>query len=64
MKKLASSDVAEQTQGQMLADEILEKKSETIISEDCELKVKTDRTLINKCSTDEKKTNEEMSQGK
>ncbi|XP_043262375.1 tetratricopeptide repeat protein 12-like [Colletes gigas] len=62
VKKLASSNLEEQKHGQILADEILGKKSETIISEDCELKVKTNRTVINKYSTDERNSNEQMSQ--
>lgn len=63
MKKLASSDLKEQKQGQILADEILEQRSEKSFSED-ELKVKTNRTVINKCSANETTANtDQMSQG-
>ncbi|XP_054008729.1 tetratricopeptide repeat protein 12-like [Hylaeus anthracinus] len=62
VKKLASSNVEEQKHGEMLADEILKKKTETIISEDCELKIKINRTVINKYPTDGMNSNEQMSQ--
>ncbi|XP_076242083.1 tetratricopeptide repeat protein 12 [Calliopsis andreniformis] len=63
VKKLASSDLEEQKQGQVLADEILAKKSEKSFFEDDELKVKTNRTIINKCSINEtNKNTDQMSQ--
>ncbi|XP_026671681.1 tetratricopeptide repeat protein 12-like [Ceratina calcarata] len=53
VKKLASSDPEEQIHGQVLADEILESRPEQTICENTELKIKTDRTVINKCLVDE-----------
>ncbi|XP_076292641.1 tetratricopeptide repeat protein 12 [Lasioglossum baleicum] len=61
VKKLASEDPEEQKHGQILADEILERKYETVIDEGCELKVKTNRTLINKYAKNEPASKEEMS---
>lgn len=63
VKKLASSDPEEQKHGQILADEILETKPTKDFSEDEELKVKVNRTVINKYSKDENITDEQMSQG-
>ncbi|KZC08634.1 PREDICTED: tetratricopeptide repeat protein 12-like [Dufourea novaeangliae] len=62
VKKLASDDPEEQKHGQILADEMLETKSETFVSEDCELKVKSSRTVINKSTTNETNNREQMSQ--
>lgn len=65
IKKLASCDPKEQEHGQILADEILERKTPKEISEDGELKVKTDRSVINKYSlTESSKDPATMSQGK
>lgn len=63
MKKLASSNPEEQEHGQILADEILDGRSENIICDDTELKIKMNRTVINKCSINKSSTNEEMSKG-
>lgn len=63
MKKLASSNPEEQEHGQILADEILDGRSENIICDDTELKIKMNRTMINKCSINKNSTNEEMSKG-
>lgn len=60
---MASSDPEEQKCGQILADEMLEKRSRNDVSENTELKVKTNRTVINKCSIDENSTSEQMSKG-
>ncbi|XP_011308824.1 tetratricopeptide repeat protein 12-like [Fopius arisanus] len=53
VKKLASSDVNEQNNGKLLADNILKSNNaiEGNLSGDEELKTRTDRTLINNCST-------------
>ncbi|CAK9817512.1 Tetratricopeptide repeat protein 12 [Anthophora quadrimaculata] len=56
VKKLASSNPEEQKLGEILADQVLENRSERNISENVELKVKTNRTLINTCSTTEHST--------
>ncbi|XP_077269078.1 uncharacterized protein LOC143901026 isoform X2 [Temnothorax americanus] len=48
VKKLASSDQKEQECGKKLADEILEKGVQKEIYEDGEVKIKTDRSVINK----------------
>lgn len=48
MKKLASSDQKEQECGKKLADEILEKGIQKEIYEDGEVKIKADRSVINK----------------
>ncbi|XP_016915451.1 tetratricopeptide repeat protein 12-like isoform X1 [Apis cerana] len=61
VKKLASSNPEEQEHGQILADEILDGRSENIICDDTELKIKMNRTVINKCSINKSSTNEEMS---
>ncbi|XP_034180158.2 tetratricopeptide repeat protein 12-like [Osmia lignaria lignaria] len=61
VKKLASPDPEEQKHGQILADEILETKPTKDFSEDDELKVKVNRTVINKYSKDENITDEQMS---
>ncbi|XP_076649865.1 tetratricopeptide repeat protein 12 [Halictus rubicundus] len=61
VKKLASENPEEQKHGQLLADEILERKYETIIDEDCELKVKSSRTVINKYAKNEPYNEEQMS---
>ena len=63
MKKLASPNPEEQKHGQILADEILEKRSEKNICDDIELKIKMNRTVINKCSINENFTEEQMSKG-
>ncbi|XP_051154641.1 tetratricopeptide repeat protein 12-like isoform X2 [Leptopilina boulardi] len=54
VKKLASSDLNEQNEGKLLADEILEGNliDKELINDNCEIQVKTNRTLINKYSTD------------
>ncbi|CAK9798788.1 Tetratricopeptide repeat protein 12 [Anthophora plagiata] len=62
VKKLASSNPEEQKLGEILADQVLENRSERNISENVELKVKTNRTLINTCSTNEHSTPGQMSQ--
>ncbi|XP_043516857.1 tetratricopeptide repeat protein 12-like isoform X2 [Frieseomelitta varia] len=61
VKKLASPNPEEQKHGQILADEILEKRSEKNICDDTELKIKMNRTVINKCSINENSTEEQMS---
>ncbi|KAK9298751.1 hypothetical protein QLX08_008050 [Tetragonisca angustula] len=61
VKKLASPNPEEQKHGQILADEILEKRSEKNICDDIELKIKMNRTVINKCSINENFTEEQMS---
>ncbi|XP_011494817.1 PREDICTED: tetratricopeptide repeat protein 12-like [Ceratosolen solmsi marchali] len=48
VKQLASSDVKEQQYGMLLADEILKKKDTSEISENVELKIKSNRTIISK----------------
>lgn len=48
IKKLVSSDREEQECGKMLADEILKKSVRKEIYEDEEVKIKTDRSVINK----------------
>ncbi|XP_063985082.1 tetratricopeptide repeat protein 12-like [Diachasmimorpha longicaudata] len=56
VKKLASSDVNEQKTGELLADNILKSNESAVacnLSGKEELKVKTDRTLINKYSSSE-----------
>lgn len=53
----------EQKHGEILADNLLQQRCDRNISEDLELKVTTNRTLINKCSTTEESTEEQMSQG-
>ncbi|XP_006565808.1 tetratricopeptide repeat protein 12-like isoform X2 [Apis mellifera] len=62
VKKLASSNPEEQEHGQILADEILDGRAmENIICDDTEVKIKMNRTVINKCSINENSTDEEMS---
>lgn len=64
MKKLASSNPEEQEHGQILADKILDGRAmENIICDDTEVKIKMNRTVINKCSINENSTDEEMSKG-
>lgn len=53
MKKLASPDQKEQECGKKLADEILKKNVQKEIYEDREVKIKTDRSIINKYSSKE-----------
>ncbi|XP_011870133.1 PREDICTED: uncharacterized protein LOC105563279 [Vollenhovia emeryi] len=67
VKKLASSDREEQECGKMLADEILAKGVQREIREDGEVKIKTDRSVINKYpskeddpSSDPNKMSQEM----
>lgn len=62
VKKLASSDLEEQKHGQILADKMLEAKPMNNINED-ELKVKVDRTVINKCLKNDNVSDDQMSQG-
>lgn len=67
MKKLTSSDRKEQEYGQKLADEILKKNIQKEISKDGEVKIKTDRSLINKYSSKEDNSfndADKMSRGK
>ncbi|XP_033232251.1 tetratricopeptide repeat protein 12-like [Belonocnema kinseyi] len=47
VKKLASSNLKEQDQGMALADEILDGKIEKQITEDGEIRIKANRTLVN-----------------
>ncbi|KOX79156.1 Tetratricopeptide repeat protein 12 [Melipona quadrifasciata] len=61
VKKLASPNPEEQRHGQILADEILEERSEKNIRDDAELRIKMNRTVINKCSINENSTEEQMS---
>ncbi|XP_015120788.1 tetratricopeptide repeat protein 12 isoform X2 [Diachasma alloeum] len=63
VKKLASSDVNEQKRGELLADNILKSNNavECKLSGDEELKVKTERTLINKYPTSEETDPNKMS---
>ncbi|XP_015120787.1 tetratricopeptide repeat protein 12 isoform X1 [Diachasma alloeum] len=65
VKKLASSDVNEQKRGELLADNILKSNNavECKLSGDEELKVKTERTLINKYPTSEETDPNKMSRG-
>lgn len=63
MKKLASSDVAEQQQAQLLADQMLEQKCGKSFSEHDELTVKTNRTVINRYKDDSNISAEQVSQG-
>lgn len=51
--KLASDDRTEQELGQILADKILDRKNEEKFSEVEELKIKTNRTCINKYPVNE-----------
>lgn len=53
MKKLASSDQKEQECGKKLADEILNKNIQKEIYEDGEVKIKTNRSVINKYASKE-----------
>ncbi|XP_035720329.1 tetratricopeptide repeat protein 12-like isoform X1 [Vespa mandarinia] len=53
VSKLLSSDPKEQELGETLADKILNGKIQKEFSELEELKVKTNRTIINKCSINE-----------
>ncbi|XP_070166516.1 tetratricopeptide repeat protein 12 [Polyergus mexicanus] len=53
VKKLASSDPKEQECGKKLADEILEKNVQKEIYDDEEIKIKTNRSIINKYSSKE-----------
>ena len=62
VKKLASTDLNDQEQGKALADEILEGKVEKQITEDGEIRVKTNRTFINP-RLKEPDDPEKMSQG-
>lgn len=48
MKKLASSDRKEQECGKKLADEILKKDIHKEVCEDGEVKIKANRSVINK----------------
>lgn len=67
VKKLASSDPKEQEYGVKLADEILEKNVQKEIYEDGEIKIKTNRSLINKYSSKEDSPSNDpnkISQGK
>lgn len=63
MKKLASADPEEQKHGEILADEILGNRLEKDICEDTELKIRINRTVINKCSVNENSTQEQMCKG-
>ena len=62
MHQLASDDADAQQRGMILADKILNNNTATEISESTELKVKTNRTVINKYSENESDPNT-MSQG-
>lgn len=53
VKKLASTNLAEQEEGKFLADEILKNNIEKQITDDGEIRVKTNRTMINKYSNNE-----------
>lgn len=66
VKKLASSDQEEQECGKKLADEILQKGVEREICEHGEVKIKTDRSLINKYPSKDDSNNDpnKMSRGK
>ncbi|XP_033351120.1 tetratricopeptide repeat protein 12-like isoform X3 [Bombus vosnesenskii] len=64
VKKLASADPEEQKHGEILADEILGNRLEKDICEDTELKIRINRTVINKCSVNENSTQEQMCRGK
>lgn len=56
VKKLASSDIKEQEEGKLLADQILEGNSEKEFTGDGEVRIKTNRTVINKSSTNNDST--------
>ncbi|XP_050490558.1 tetratricopeptide repeat protein 12-like [Bombus huntii] len=60
VKKLASADPEEQKHGEILADEILGNRLEKDICEDTELKIRINRTVINKCLVNENSTQEQM----
>jgi hypothetical protein len=62
VKQLASPDVKEQQCGMLLADQILENKSVTEITDNIELKIKCNRTIINKYPSKDLDPNE-ISQG-
>lgn len=67
VKKLASSDEKEQECGKKLADEILKKNVQKEIYEDGEVKIKTDRSIINKYPSKEDNLSNDpnkMSRGK
>lgn len=67
VKKLVSSNREEQECGKKLADEILEKGIQKEIYEDGEVKIKTDRSVINKYSSkgdDPSNDPNKMSRGK
>lgn len=53
VKKLTSSDREEQECGKKLADEILKKNIQKEIYEDGEVKIKTNRSVINKYPSEE-----------
>lgn len=50
---MASTNLAEQEEGKFLADEILKNNIEKQITDDGEIRVKTNRTMINKYSNNE-----------
>lgn len=64
VKKLASDDPQEQKLGTLLADEMLDPKVKSEISDLGELKVKSSRTVINKLSLNQEESDpSKMSQG-
>jgi len=62
VKKLASSDQQEQECGKKLADEILKQNVQKEIFGDSEVKVKTDRSVINKYPSKEHDSNDDPNQ--
>lgn len=63
MKRLTSSDRKEQECGRKLADEMLKKGAQKEIYEDGEVKIKSDRSVINKYPSKEDDPNQ-MSRGR
>ncbi|XP_018046802.1 PREDICTED: tetratricopeptide repeat protein 12-like [Atta colombica] len=62
VKKLASSDQQEQECGKKLADEILKQDVQKEVFGDSEVKVKTDRSVINKYPSKEHDSNDDPNQ--
>lgn len=65
VKKLASDDVEEQEKGKIMADNILEGNNKGEIDEDNDklMRIKANRTVINKYTTDEDMNPNTMSKG-
>lgn len=65
MQKLASHNPKEQECGRILADGILQRNIQKEIHEDAEIRIKANRSVINKYSTEEENYNDpnKMSRG-